>query len=80
MTKRFTIHFCPFDRQCRSYGAPARLSLSTPWWHAAVAVTPGSRFVEMAEPWKGRWVAGERFDWTQVPMRSRWTDVRRKEQ
>jgi hypothetical protein len=57
MTKRFTIHFCPLDRQCRQYGAPARLSLSTPWWYAGVALTPGRRYA---------WTRGKRNRWTDV--------------
>lgn len=53
MTKRFTIHFCPLDRQCRQYGALARLSLNTPWWYAGVALTPGSRYAYLDR--RDRW-------------------------
>ena len=61
MTKRFTIHFCPLDSECRSFGAPVRLSLNTPWWYAGVALTPGSRYA---------WAVGRPARWTH-PRRHR---------
>ena len=40
------VHLCLFDDECRKYGAPKRIYFNTPWFHFAVALTTGDRFVD----------------------------------
>lgn len=43
---RWGLHVCALDSHCRRWAGPVwRIELSTPWWHAGLAVLPGSRYV-----------------------------------
>lgn len=53
--KKWSIHFCPLDPDCRAVGAPWRLHVSTPWFHWGLALRPGDRFAHRI---------GERSTWT----------------
>lgn len=43
----WNVHCCRLDSHCRKYGGPWRIGVTTPWWHLDVALSPGSRFVQL---------------------------------
>lgn len=55
----WNVHCCHFDRHCRKYGAATRIELTTPWWYLAVALRPGSRFVQLGG--QTNWFSFRRF-------------------
>lgn len=57
--KRWSIHACPLDKDCRAIGAPWRFHLGTPWFHFAVALRPGDQFAGRVNE-RPRWVLFER--------------------
>jgi hypothetical protein len=62
MKQRWSLHFCPLDREDARLIAPLtmpwRVHLNTPWFHFAVALRPGDRFVRL------RSGGGYAADWT----------------
>lgn len=38
--KKWSIHYCPFDKTCREFGAPPRLNIGTPWGFLTVTIPP----------------------------------------
>lgn len=65
MTKHFlhgwSVHFCPFSKDVRVYGAPMwRIHFNSPWFHVGVSLTPGCRFARMDGG--GSWLYTRRWD------------------
>lgn len=49
---KWSIHVCKLDKQCRSYDAPNRIYMNTPWFHFGVALTPMAKYAgRIKEPW-----------------------------
>jgi hypothetical protein len=61
----FSVHCCLIDKQCRSYGAPPRLHVNTPWLHVGVALRPSARFARFAND-------------DRDVIETRWTDCKRQ--
>lgn len=73
MKKRFSLHVCQLSKDCRQYDPPNRVHLNTPWFHLALALTPGSRFAGRIDMEKFR--ASREV----VPIeKDRWISFRRK--
>lgn len=52
MTSRWSLHFCPLDKECRRTipgGPPWRIVLNTPWGHLGIALTPDNRYSRLAD-------------------------------
>lgn len=61
--KNWSVHFCPFDRHCRQFGAPWRIHVGMPWGHLVIALRWRDR-VQLWLPWKTRRPNGEKYNYT----------------
>ncbi len=58
MRRRWFVHFCPFDRDCRRFDPPSLLTVGTPRGSLCIALTWGARS-QLWLPWKTRGPLGE---------------------
>lgn len=65
-----TIHFCPFDKTCRSVGAPPRLHLNLFGWGIIIAFSRNARC--QLFDWKTRRY-GDRWGWVAISPPHYWT-------
>jgi len=55
--KSWSIHYCPFDKTCREFGAPPRLNIRTPWGFLMITIPP----LYLQDEWEE---TGERREYT----------------
>lgn len=57
--KKWALHVCLLDKNCRAVGAPKRVHVTTPWFHWAFAMTPASKFAGRLDE-RPRWTTFEK--------------------